>query len=102
MVSLSMFKSNLLAFFRLMISTNMDYVDVIYKGRLYRVSVEDLNKEVVKRRRPRSRSLTDKIDAKKCPQCKKLMLNNVCMNSLCASNISLGSYTPRKQPQTVA
>jgi hypothetical protein len=80
----------------------MNYVDVVYKGRLYRVSVEDLNQEVVKRRRPRARSLADKIDAKKCPQCKKLMLNNVCMNSLCASNTMAKSYTPRKQPQPVA
>lgn len=83
MVHLSKFKDNLLAFFRLMITAQMDYVDVVYKGKLYRIHVTDLGQEVVKRRRPRRVSLVDQIKAKKCPDCKKLMLNGICTNSLC-------------------
>lgn len=94
MIHLSQFKTNLLQLTRLMIKTGM-YVDVIYKGRLYRVSIEDLHQDVVKRRRPRKRSLTDQIDAKKCPQCKKLMLNGVCMNSLCATNLKTSDIARR-------
>lgn len=83
MVHLSKFKDNLLSYIRLMIKSELDYVDVVYKGKLYRFHIEDLGQEVVKRRRPRRVSLVSAIKQKKCPDCKKLMLNGVCMNSLC-------------------
>ena len=88
MISLSLFKDNLLAFMRLMIKTPESFIDVVYKGRLYRITVEDLNIDMVQRRRSRKRSLVDQVDAKKCPQCKKLMLNNVCMSSICPSRLA--------------
>lgn len=87
-LSLSQLKANLLAVMRLMVSNGGLYLDFVYKGRLYRMTIEDLNTQVVKKRRPRSRSMVDQVDAKKCPECKKLMLNGVCMNSLCSRNLA--------------
>lgn len=89
MISLSQFKAQLLAIARLLTSNPGMYIDVVYKGRLYRVSMEDLGVEVVQRRRPRKRSLADKIQAEKCPACKKVMINGVCMNSRCARSSSV-------------
>lgn len=80
MISLSQFKANLLQLFRLMIDTKM-YVDVSYKGKAYRITVEDLHQDVKRTRR--KRSLKDRIDAQKCPDCDKLLLNGVCMNRKC-------------------
>lgn len=88
MISLSQFKSQLLAIARLLTANPGMYIDVVYKGRLYRVTMEDLGQEVVQRRRPRKRSLVDKIETAKCPDCKKVMLNGVCMNSRCARSSS--------------
>lgn len=84
MISLSQFKAQLLAIARLLTTNPGMYIDVVYKGRLYRVTMEDLNTEVVHRRRPRKQNLTSKIETTKCPECKKTMLNDVCMNSNCA------------------
>lgn len=86
MISLSQFKANLLVIMRLMIKNPGMYMDVVYKGNLYRVTFEDMHQEVVQRRRPRRQSLVEEVKARKCPECKKLMLNGVCMNSLCPTN----------------
>lgn len=86
MISTTQLKDNLYAMMGVMSKSPGMYIDVIYKGSLYRLTVDDLGVEVVQRRRPRKHSLADNVDAKKCPQCKKLMLNNVCMSSLCPSN----------------
>lgn len=95
MISLSRFKAELLVFVRLMIKTNMMYVDVSYKGRAYRFHMEDLGMKVKQVHRKRIREdLTKKIDADECPECEKLMLNGVCMNSSCARSIPA---TPRRQ-----
>lgn len=83
MVNLSKFKDHLLSYMRLMVATELEYVDVVYKGRLYRFHVEDLGQDVVKRRRPRHVSLVTAIKTKKCPDCGKLAINGVCTNSLC-------------------
>ena len=91
MISLSQYKANLLAIMRIMIQSQDAYMDVVYKGRAYRITVEDLGVEVVQRRRPRKRSLADKVDTRKCPHCKKLMIQGVCMNSRCASNFKASS-----------
>jgi hypothetical protein len=98
MLSLSQFKANLLSIARIMVRTGM-YVDVSYKGRLYRITMEDLNQELVKRRRPRRESLVNKIEAKKCPECKKLMLNGVCMSSLCPSRTKSANVQAKEQPR---
>jgi hypothetical protein len=102
MIHLSQFKTNLLAFFRLMVATDMGYIDIVYKGRLYRLHVEDLHQDIVKRRRPRKRDLTAEIKAQKCPQCKKLMLNGVCMNSLCEGSTKISSGIKRTTAQQTA
>lgn len=93
MISLSQYKSNLLAIMRIMIQSQDAYMDVVYKGRAYRITVEDLGIEVAQRRRPRKRSLVDKVDTRKCPHCKKLMIQGVCMNSQCVSNFKASSRT---------
>lgn len=86
MITMMTYKNNLFAIMRLMMSNNGAYTDVIYKGRLYRVTVEDLNTNVVARRRPRKRSLIAQVDTAKCPTCKKIVINGVCMNSVCPVN----------------
>jgi hypothetical protein len=83
MISLSQYKANLLRIFRLQIETDM-YVDVSYKGKAYRISVENLKQDVKRTRR--RKSLKDQIQAQKCPDCQKLLLNGVCMNSRCPGN----------------
>jgi hypothetical protein len=56
-------------------------IDVAYKGKLYRVQVTDLKQTVPRRKSsPRTRTKIVSIDASKCPECKKLMINGICMN----------------------
>jgi hypothetical protein len=89
MIYLYELKDHLSAMVRLMISSHMAYIDVAYKGKLYRFHMEDLNIAVPKQRPKKIASgLDDKIDAKKCPKCKRLMLNNVCMNPLCSVKLT--------------
>lgn len=84
MISLSQFRSNILPIFRLVIKTGM-YVDVYYKQQAYRIHVENLHQHVPQVHPARHRSLVGEVQTEKCPDCKKLMLNGVCMNSLCPS-----------------
>jgi hypothetical protein len=91
MISLTHFKSSLLSISRLMIANPGMYIDVIYKGRLYRYTMEDLGIDVKQKRRPRKRSLVDEVDYDHCPYCKKLVINGVCMNSACKSNVITSS-----------
>lgn len=86
MISLSHFKSSLLAIMRLMIANPGMYIDVVYKNKLYRFTFEDLGQDVKQKRRPRRRSLVNEVDYDHCPLCKKLMISGVCMNSSCKSN----------------
>jgi len=86
-ISLYQFRTNLLAIFRLMVATDM-VVDVNYKGRAYRVSVEDLHQQVKRRHGGGARKLQvvyDDMDEKKCPDCGKLMIAGACMNAACPS-----------------
>lgn len=87
MISLYQFRNSLLALVRIMIKNPGMYIDVIYKGRLYRFYLEDLNQDVKQKRKPRKRSLVDQIETDRCPQCKKLEVNGLCMNSVCARNL---------------
>lgn len=80
MLSLSQFRSELLPFFRLM-STTGAYVDVSYKGKVYRVIIEDLKMDVPKRVRLRKRTLKDQVERTKCQICGGLVLNGVCMKT---------------------
>ena len=84
MISVYKFRQNFNALFRIMISTDM-YVDVSYKGRGYRVRVEDLNMEVKQRVGGSKKTATifEDIEDETCPHCGKLMLAGVCMNSMC-------------------
>lgn len=88
MITLSHLKNHLLEAFRILSTSHGSYIDVVYKGRLYRVIVEDLNETVVKRRRPRRVDLAQAVHADKCPKCKRLMLNKVCMNSKCPGTMA--------------
>lgn len=89
-LSLTQLKTHLSVVMRLMVANHGLYFDVMYRGRLYRMNIEDLNQKVVNRRRPRQPNLVDNVKAEKCPECKKLMLNNVCMSSRCPSNVLVG------------
>lgn len=86
MIYLSRLKDQLVQAFRFMTETDTNYIDVSWRGRLYRLYVEDLHQETVQRRRPRRVDLSGKVTSEKCPTCKKLMLNGVCMSSICPSN----------------
>lgn len=88
MISLSQFRSELLTLVRIMIRTGMQ-VDVNYKGRAYRITVEDLHQDVPRTPggRPRKRMKLPPIEAEKCPRCDKLMIAGVCMNTACPSNL---------------
>ena len=87
MISLSQFRQELLTLARIMIKTGM-HVDVNYKGRAYRISIEDLNIDVPRtpggRKRKRQRI---EISTEKCPRCSKLQIAGVCMNSGCPTNL---------------
>lgn len=89
MISLYKFRANLSPLFRIMIASDM-YVDVNYKGRAYRMHVEDLNQDVKVRRggRKKTRIVIDDIVSDKCPACNKLMIAGACMNSACPSRVS--------------
>ena len=88
MISLSQFRNELLPLFRIMIRSSMT-VDVNYKGRAYRISVEDLRQDIPRAvgGRPRKREKLPPVEAEKCPRCGKLIIAGVCMNSGCPSNL---------------
>ncbi len=88
MISLSQFRQELLTLARIMIKTGM-FVDVNYKGRAYRISIEDLRIDVPRTPggRKRQRQQLPDIETQKCPRCKKIIIAGVCMNSGCPSNL---------------
>jgi hypothetical protein len=88
MISLSQFRSELMVLARIMIKKNM-HVDVSYKGRAYRIIIEDLHQDVPRRvgGAPRKREKLPPIQTEKCPRCDKLIIAGVCMNSGCPSNL---------------
>ena len=88
MISMSQFRNELLVLARIMIKKDM-HVDVAYKGRAYRVTIEDLHQDVPRTPggRPRKREKLPPIDPVECPECRKLMIAGVCMNSACPSNL---------------
>lgn len=55
------------------------YIDVAYKGELYRIEVTKLNIKVPRRKSGVPKSLKKEIRKMKCKQCGGLMLNGVCM-----------------------
>lgn len=88
MISLSQFRNELLTLARIMIRTGM-HVDVSYKGRAYRISIEDLHQDVPRTPggRPRKRVKLPPLETEKCPRCDKLVIAGVCMNSGCPTNL---------------
>lgn len=89
MISLYQFRANLLALFRIMIATDLE-VDVNYKGRAYRLHVEDLGIKVKRRHGGGQRKLevvVDDVPNEKCSTCGKLMIAGVCMDPDCPSNL---------------
>jgi hypothetical protein len=88
MISLSQFRNNLLVLVRIMIKTDM-HVDVNYKGRAYRIHIEDLHQDVPRTPggKPRKRKKLPPIEPETCERCGKLMIAGVCMNSGCPSNL---------------
>lgn len=80
MISSTNFKVHFHHLFRIMKDTGM-HVDVHYRGHAYRIHVEDLKYSID--RGYKKRSLVSEIRATDCPDCKKLMINDVCMNPKC-------------------
>lgn len=80
MISISKFKANFYALFRLMRDTGM-YVDAHNNGRVYRIHIEDMKTKY--KFRDNKRSYTGAIETDVCPACGKLMINVVCMNDKC-------------------
>lgn len=77
MFSLQAVKDNFYAFFRVLSTTN-SFIDIAYKGRMYRLAIEDLGKEAPPRKyKTKKRAIP--IKKSKCAQCGGLMLNGVCM-----------------------
>ena len=81
MITVSKFKANFLALFRLMRDTGM-YVDVTNYNRVYRITVEDMGYSVPSKRK--KKSYTGAIETTSCPKCGKLMISGVCMNAKCS------------------
>jgi uncharacterized protein with PIN domain len=83
MLSLSKYKDNLLQLFRIQIEMETA-LDVSYKGKIYRITVEDLKQKHT--RVIGKKTLVSKIEASLCPDCNQLLINTVCMNVNCPSN----------------
>lgn len=83
MISMTKFKEHFWAIFRLMKQTGM-YIDVQNRGHVYRIYIEDQKRTVNFRRE--AKSYTEAIHTGKCTECKKLVMNGVCMNSDCIKN----------------
>ena len=86
MISLTAFRQNLLLLARIMATTGM-YTDVAYKGKLYRITMEDLHTPVKLKRRKRTADLSLEIKAERCKECKTIVINGVCMSKKCPSNL---------------
>lgn len=71
-----------------MVDTGM-YVDVKsgQNGHVYRIYVEDLGYRIPIERK--KRSYVESIAVDKCPDCNKLMVNNVCMNPNCSHSVKV-------------
>lgn len=76
MLSLSSFRKDLLPLFRIMLSTG-GYLDLRYKGRIYRVYVEDLGPAP---KRKYKRKSTLEIVRSECAICGGLEINGYCMD----------------------
>lgn len=78
MLSAKQFRTHFYVIFRLLIKTGA-YTDIAYNGRVYRIQVTDTGQEVAINKRPKL-NRKQKVISSKCPECKKLMINGVCMN----------------------
>lgn len=78
MLTLNEFKKNIFAFFRVMTSTGA-YIDLAYKGRAYRMYLEDLGVDVPLRKEYKKRvAPVVPIETSECPQCRGMAINGVC------------------------
>ena len=78
MLRVDQFRAQFLAFFRVLSSTDA-YIDIAYKGRAYRVHVDDLNMDVPRKsKHKKKRTLATQIKSSKCPLCGGLSINGVC------------------------
>ena len=82
MIRLKDLVSKMHILFRVMIETDA-YIDVAYKGKLYRLRVEDTGLEAPRRKRKvkrgqKQKALVQKITSSKCLLCGSLSLNGVC------------------------
>ena len=79
MLRLTDFRIHFYEFFRILINTDC-YIDLAYKGKVYRLEVTDLGIQVPVRKAFKQ-SLKKEIRAMKCKRCGFLKVNGVCMNA---------------------
>jgi hypothetical protein len=78
MLTIKKFKDDIFLYFRVMVKAD-SYLDLAYKGRLYRLEVTDIGPAPPQRRRRKRQSPHKKIKKGKCPECGGLALNDICM-----------------------
>lgn len=93
MVQATEIKRNFLPFFRLLCSSNL-YIDVAYKGKAYRMYVEDLGERAPTLTRQKKRTPESELDQGKCVICAGITLGGLCIKADCS-----GSLPPEHKPK---
>lgn len=80
MLRLKEFHDQLHVYFKVMTATDT-FIEINYKGKIYKLNIEDTGKVAPKRTRKRGikqKTLASKITSGKCPLCGSLAINGVC------------------------
>lgn len=89
-ISVSYLRGHLAQVFHLMKDAGVT-LRVSHHRKIYNLHITPTSDRVVKQYRKSKMNPTNKIDpslisSKKCPECKELMLNGLCMNKECQTN----------------
>jgi hypothetical protein len=101
MLSLTQFRRYCLPLFRIMAGSNMT-LEVVYKGKVYDMTVRATDKEPKLERPIRGRRPQKilSVDKEVCPACGSMQFNTICMNSKCihsTGNLAQAAETVHKQ-----
>lgn len=78
MFRLSDIQKNIFQLFSIMIESGA-YIDIAYKQKVYRLEIIDLHTPAPPRKRKPKQSLKNEITSAKCPKCRGLLINGICM-----------------------
>lgn len=101
MLSLTQFRVHCMPLFRVMSDSRME-LEIVYKGKVYDMSVTETNKvpKLVRGKRVVP-AVVRQVDVANCPECGSLTFNNICMRTGCChatGNLQMAADTILEPP----